>query len=204
MLTKTRLLEVLKNKVDPTHYLIACAIMYKDEETLNAFWASLGFVDLSWDLQSMKNHGLLEFEDKKVFLQNIIDLKELKVTDKFLNLFSFPGTSTRNFYSELLQAYPSKTPDGRRLRVYSTTLPKKYNKLINNDPEQHELVLECLKEEIADRTKNGKLNFMYMFSTYVNNAHWQIYLDDVKERKEKQNRGEQTEEESPRFKIFRE
>jgi hypothetical protein len=201
MLSKTKLLEVLNKNVDPTLYLITLSIVNKDKELFNLFWNMLG-VGFGKDLQNLKEMKFLEFENKDVFKEHEIIFEKLKVSDYFLNLFSIPGTGKRDLYDELIKAYPVKTPNGRRLRVYSTTLPKKYLKLINNDVNEHELVLLCLKAEIEERTKNGNLNFMYMLSTYINNAYWRIYLDDVKERKEREDRGEQPEEEQSRFKIF--
>lgn len=199
---RDKIVETLRLNLGLIEYAISLSVKNSDVELFNMLNRFYGSDILVSAITKLKyDYGYLEFKDSTTFVSGIVVFNSLKVTDKFKETF-FKEEIERDYFKELKESYPRVTPNGRRLHVSTPSLRRKYLKLINNDPNEHELVLRCVKAEIEDLTKSGSLNFMRMLSTYVNNAYWNIYLDDVKDKIEKENRGEKSEEEPRRFNIL--
>lgn len=104
-------------------------------------------------------------------------LSTIKVSDKFKRLF----LSRENSFEEFYEAYPVRVlrPDGTQdyLRVDSKRSKLLYQNIVGNDLNKHQLLMECLKREVEDRTKRGQLGFMKRMTAWLSSESWKVYAD---------------------------
>jgi len=96
----------------------------------------------------------------------------------------------KNYFAELLEAYPKKTPNGRRLHGNKDNCKKKYNNLIKKNPELHPIILKCILAELEDRYIHNSTNYWKMLQTYINQKGWELYEDDIKDSGKEENYGD--------------
>lgn len=83
-------------------------------------------------------------------------------------------------FQELINTYPKKTPNSRRLHSNKEDCFKKYTKLVARNPKLHKEVIKAIKLELQERLTNKSLNFLRMLSTYINQNGWEEYLEEDK------------------------
>ncbi len=104
--------------------------------------------------------------------------QNFKVTEEFHQLFNNNKIET---LQELKAVYPKQTPSGKRkgLQADQAKWGPKYLNIVKNNPKLHELIINCIKYEVADREASGQMEFMPMLSTYINNRRWEVFEEDV-------------------------
>lgn len=84
-------------------------------------------------------------------------------------------------FDKILQIYPKKTPNGRRLHSDKEYCKKKYESMLAKEPNLEEKITKAIKIELAERLMNRSMNFLRMLKTYINQRGWEEYLDNENE-----------------------
>jgi len=128
--------------------------------------------------------------DKSVFLKLVeskyiepiegdITFNKLKLTPKALTDFNYRNKLDHSrYFKELREAYPKKV--GRRpLQTDLAGCAKKYKSIIK-DEQDHELIIKCVKLYVKDLTDDGRLQYIQLLPTWLNQRNFESYLEEAK------------------------
>lgn len=105
-------------------------------------------------------------------------LTSIVISDKFIRLFQ----SSADSFEELYNAFPVRVlrPDGSYdyLRVDHKRSKLLYRNIVGNDVSKHQLLVNCLKLEVEDRTRRGQLSFMKRMPMWLSSEAWKVYADE--------------------------
>lgn len=109
---------------------------------------------------------------------NIIDIKDITLTDKFKKLIAFEDP-----FLELYNKFPVKVirPNSKEdlLRVSKNKCRIKYQKLIKSNPLIHEHILECLDYEIKQKKKTSSMGYFKRLYNWIENREWEKYENEL-------------------------
>jgi len=130
-------------------------------------------------ITSLLERGLITQELANNYLFN-----NFKTTDKFYQLFM---NDKAQIIKDIKDTYPKQTPSGKRkgLQASQAKWIPKYLNIVKNNMKLHQLIIDCIKFEVADREANGQMEYMPLLSTYINEKRWETYEEDVVELLEK-------------------
>jgi hypothetical protein len=104
-------------------------------------------------------------------------LNTIRVSEKFTRVFQSQIDSFEEFYN----AFPVRVlrPDGSYdyLRVDHKRSKLLYDNTVGTDASKHLLLMKCLKLEVADKTRKGKLSFMKRMPMWLSSEEWRVYAD---------------------------
>lgn len=131
------------------------------------------------ELNDLIERGLIVMEDPTIYKFN-----NFKVTDLYHQLFS---NNKALMIADIKATYPKQTPSGKRkgLQADSNKWIPKYLNIVKNNSELHSLILDCIRYEMQDRATNGQSEYIPLLTTYINNARWEVFMDDVIELRKK-------------------
>lgn len=124
------------------------------------------------DVETLIEKGLLYTKDGT----DRFTFENLTTTSLYKKLFSI---NNDNVIEELMEAYPKKTPLGRRLQSDGPKWKPKYLSIVKSKPGLHEIILKCIAAEEQQRKKAGQLEFWPLMTTYVNNRRWEDFEDEI-------------------------
>ncbi len=137
-------------------------------------------------IEDLKTKGFLKFQEFKG------DISSLIVTDITRELIQSLEVSNQiveidikeKQFDEILNIYPKKTNNGRRLQSNVNGATKEkfmkiYFKNLLLTKCTHEQVVQAIKNEIASRKTNNSTDFFTMLSTYLNQASWMGFIGEV-------------------------
>jgi hypothetical protein len=105
-------------------------------------------------------------------------LTSIVVSDKFIRLFQ----SSADSFEELYNAFPVRVlrPDGSYdyLRVDHKRSKLLYRNIVGSDVSKHQLLVNCLKLEVEDRSRRGQLPFMKRMPMWLSSEAWKVYADE--------------------------
>lgn len=122
--------------------------------------------------------SLLERELITQEIPNNYLFNNFKITEKFYQLFMNDKTQ---IIKDIKDTYPKQTPSGKRkgLQASQAKWIPKYLNIVKNNMKLHQLIIDCIKFEVADREANGQMEYMPLLSTYINERRWETYEEDV-------------------------
>lgn len=130
-------------------------------------------------LQELLDRGILKMEKSDDY-----NFTNFKVTDEYHKLFN---NDKALIIQEIKEVYPKQTPSGQRkgLQADANKWIPKYLNTVKNNPQLHSLIVDCIKYEMHDRSLNNQAEFIPLLTTYINNARWEVYMDEVLKLREK-------------------
>lgn len=169
--------KLTENGIDAHLYCILYNVYYKNSRILLSYLNSVGKPSKSM-FQKLSDEGFIEpLGGDKPTLEN------LKLTEKFTNLFVTKGTQKEfnKLFEELVAEYPVKVGN-RRLITEKDNCKSLYKKIIisNNqiNYELHNKIIKALKKEKQERYMENSSQFMVQMVRYIRNKMWETYMDD--------------------------
>lgn len=103
---------------------------------------------------------------------NIIKSKKDSMFDEFYN--TFPVYVMR--------------PDGTKgfLRSNINKCRKEYNQIVGKSSAMHEHIMKCLRYELEDKMRTGKLGYMKTMWKWITQHEWECYEDQLQVKEEDQ------------------
>jgi hypothetical protein len=170
---------LIRHKISPNQYMLAVAIHKKDI----AFFSQMRDV--------INNDFYFKEDILKLFQRDILvkgyspdSIKfnfEAAVIEKiFDEEKDISETDVIKCFEEFKSAYPTKTPDGRRLHGNIKICQKKYEALIRSKGiELHKLIIKCVALEQNERKLKRSEKYYKMMLSYINQEGWLLYESDV-------------------------
>ena len=139
------------------------------------------------DLQTLLSQ-VKEEEIQELIQNNIItvDNKDnnviYKVSEDFKKMLKQKADSMFDEFYNTFPVYVTR-PDGTKgyLRANVNKCRYEYNKLIGKSNAMHEYLLTCLKYEIDDKMRTGKIGYMKTMWKWLTNHEWECYDEQMKD-----------------------
>lgn len=167
--------KILNSGLSIQAYFVLYCIAYDMQSLLEDYVEKKGKIDKS-DFKTLTDEGYLEIKG------NDIVFKNLKITDKTKELFEISKVlDHKRFFQELKDVYPKRVKIGKRSRSLHQDMEsceKKYKQLIDSE-EFHKKILLCVKAYVKELEDSGRLEFMQMLPTWINQKNYQVYIDDI-------------------------
>lgn len=131
------------------------------------------------EIQDLINRNLVIIE----YYSNGI---KYQLTDTALSTIKKPDTMFDEFY-ETFPVYVIR-PDGTKgfLRANVNKCRKEYNRIIGKSRAMHEHIMQCLRYEIDDKMRTGKLSYMKTMWKWLTQHEWECYEEQLKIKEEDQ------------------
>lgn len=115
-----------------------------------------------------------------VAINYIDDTKEVKATDKLKELVKADKPFFELFYNQF-PVYVIR-PDGTKgfLRTNINKCKKEYNRIIGRSKAMHEHMMDCLRYEIENRMRTGKMGYMKSMWKWLTQCEWEIAEEQMK------------------------
>jgi hypothetical protein len=105
---------------------------------------------------------------------NNLEFDKIIIRSNFTDLLD-----SKDYFDDIMQEYPVKVirPDGTTdyLRVDLNRCRKEYAKITKNNRELHIRIVDLLKFEVAQRTRDGKLSYMPRLPKWIDSQGWTAY-----------------------------
>lgn len=156
---------LIKNSLTANQFVILQLIYEEEFDKLK----KLGKIsEVESDIEILKSKNLVVQTDEG-----------LKVTPEYFRTLKGKG-----FFEELLATFPPSVlrPDGLRdyLRTDRKRAERKYKTITKNRKDIHMHILECLKFELEQRSKNGTLMYMKKLPNWLNSESWKEWEEKLK------------------------
>lgn len=165
-----------KNNLSVNEYLTLLKIyLFGAYEVIIPFSSELLIVE------ALVRRGLLDRDT-----DNMFSLSEIA-----LSFFETQGNN--DLFEEFYKTFPSTVPDGTGgIRPVSTSdvngkgaqkTKQIWKKMLKNNIEKQKFVIECLKTELENRKKTGKLMYLHNIDTWLRQADWEKWESIVNKDK---------------------
>lgn len=177
MVIEFELDSMLEHKLTFEDYFLLFCVKYSQKELVIKYVKSIK----SYSEESIKNLSNNGFLTYLLDDDGLISFSSVKLTDKGNSLFKNTG-DFEVCYAELKQTYP-KSFSGRKLHLDNQRCIDLYKKtIVKNgviDVSLHSKILKCIKAEVAERTRTGKMQFIQAFPTYLHQKNWEAYMEEI-------------------------
>ena len=131
------------------------------------------------EIQDLINRNLVKIE----YLNNGI---KYQITDTTISSIKKPDTMFDEFY-ETFPVYVIR-PDGTKgfLRANINKCRKEYNRIIGKSRAMHEHIMKCLRYELDDKMRTGKLGYMKTMWKWLTQHEWECYEEQLNINEEEQ------------------
>lgn len=110
-----------------------------------------------------------------------------ELTDEFFEL----TRKKKNMFTEFYDAYPVyiTRKDGTKdyLRTNLKRCEAQYKKIVGKNRLKHEHIMECLKYDISEKMKTGKIGYMKRMWNWLTSCEWEVYEEQMKSQQQTQN-----------------
>lgn len=93
-------------------------------------------------------------------------------------------SNTITMFDEFMNEFPSVVirTDGSKsyLKTNINKSRVQYNKIVGKSRSKHEHIMKCLKAEISDKMRTGKLPYMKTMWKWLVNCEWEVYEEMMK------------------------
>jgi hypothetical protein len=175
--------KLVKEELQLEAYFILYCLHFKKEDVLVNYLKNVLKINKSI-FDSIVEEGYLKYFGNP---GGDYTLENIQITNKFGKIFFDEDEGELTFekaFEELREVYPKKTPDGRRLHVDLDRCEKYYRSSIISfkkvNKSYHNLIIECTKFIVKEKTNNNSLQYLLQLPTYLNKKEWQTVEDDVK------------------------
>jgi hypothetical protein len=151
-------------------FILDC-IHKEDENLLVEYVRNCGVMDRSIFITLMEKSYIEKFDGDIIF-------NKLKLTPKALVDLGYSKLDHARFFKELRETYPKKV--GKRpLQTDLAGCAKKYKSIVKSE-EEHNLILNCVKLYVKDLKDDGRLQYIQLLPTWLNQRNFESYLDEAR------------------------
>ena len=125
------------------------------------------------EIQELANQGLIS-------INNSTDNQVISKTSKLDELLKEDKTMFDTFYDQF-PVYVIR-PDGTKgfLRANVNKCRKEYNRIIGKSKAMHEHIIACLRYEIDDKMRTGKMGYMKTMWKWLTQREWETFEEQMK------------------------
>ena len=167
-------------------------------KTLNLSINQLAFISLVLS-ENQKDHQDIQELLSRVNEEEIQDLiqRNIIVTQTMNNGISYQLSDDiintlrkRNdsMFDEFYETFPVYVirPDGTKgfLRANVNKCRKEYNRIVGKSRAMHEHIMNCLRYELDDKMRTGKLGYMKTMWKWLTQHEWECYEEQLKVKEE--------------------
>ena len=121
--------------------------------------------------------------DKNIITRTIVGKKyKYELTNDFIQKMK-ASINTTSFFDEFYELYPAYITrnDGSKdyLRANVNKCRQQYNKIVGESKELHDHILSCLKAELSDKHRKGKMGFMKRMWKWLTSNEWEAYEEHL-------------------------
>lgn len=167
-------------------------------KTLNLSINQLAFISLVLS-ENQKDHQDIqellsrvnEEEIQDLIQRNIIITQTMnngisyQLSDDIINTLRKRNDSMFNEFYETFPVYVIR-PDGTKgfLRANVNKCRKEYNRIVGKSRAMHEHIMDCLRYELDDKMRTGKLGYMKTMWKWLTQHEWECYEEQLKVKEE--------------------
>ena len=167
-------------------------------KTLNLSINQLAFISLVLS-ENQKDHQDIQELLSRVNEEEIQDLiqRNIIITQTMNNGISYQLSDDiintllkRNdsMFDEFYETFPVYVirPDGTKgfLRANVNKCRKEYNRIVGKSRAMHEHIMDCLRYELDDKMRTGKLGYMKTMWKWLTQHEWECYEEQLKVKEE--------------------
>lgn len=167
-------------------------------KTLNLSINQLAFISLVLS-ENQKDHQDIqellsrvnEEEIQDLIQRNIIITQTMnngisyQLSDDIINTLRKRNDSMFDKFYETFPVYVIR-PDGTKgfLRANVNKCRKEYNRIVGKSRAMHEHIMNCLRYELDDKMRTGKLGYMKTMWKWLTQHEWECYEEQLKVKEE--------------------
>ena len=167
-------------------------------KTLNLSINQLAFISLVLS-ENQKDHQDIqellsrvnEEEIQDLIQRNIIITQTMnngisyQLSDDIINTLQKRNDSMFDEFYETFPVYVIR-PDGTKgfLRANVNKCRKEYNRIVGKSRAIHEHIMDCLRYELDDKMRTGKLGYMKTMWKWLTQHEWECYEEQLKVKEE--------------------
>ena len=167
-------------------------------KTLNLSINQLAFISLVLS-ENQKDHQDIqellsrvnEEEIQDLIQRNIIITQTMnngisyQLSDDIINTLRKHNDSMFDEFYETFPVYVIR-PDGTKgfLRANVNKCRKEYNRIVGKSRAMHEHIMDCLRYELDDKMRTGKLGYMKTMWKWLTQHEWECYEEQLKVKEE--------------------
>lgn len=167
-------------------------------ETLNISINQLVFISLVLNENQKDHQDILkllsrvnEEEIQDLIQRNIIITQTMnngisyQLSDDIINTLRKRNDSMFDEFYETFPVYVIR-PDGTKgfLRANVNKCRKEYNRIVGKSRAMHEHIMNCLRYELDDKMRTGKLGYMKTMWKWLTQHEWECYEEQLKVKEE--------------------
>lgn len=167
-------------------------------ETLNISINQLVFISLVLNENQKDHQDILkllsrvkEEEIQDLIQRNIIITQTMnngisyQLSDDIINTLQKRNDSMFDEFYETFPVYVIR-PDGTKgfLRANVNKCRKEYNRIVGKSRAMHEHIMNCLRYELDDKMRTGKLGYMKTMWKWLTQHEWECYEEQLKVKEE--------------------
>lgn len=185
MIYKTMILEIDTSILDriPTlsiNQLVFLTLVLNDIKTINQDIQKLLSLVNEEEIQELETQGLISIQYDR-------DTQVISKTEKLEELLKEDKAMFDMFYDQF-PVYVMR-PDGTKgfLRANVNKCRKEYNRIVGKSKAMHEHIMDCLKYEIDERMRTGKIGYMKTMWKWLTQHEWETIEEQMKVETPNQN-----------------
>ena len=132
-----------------------------------------------------------EEEIQDLIVRNIIIIEPMNNGVKYSlsdNIIKLLQSNKDSMFDEFYETFPVYVirPDGTKgfLRANVNKCRKEYNRIIGKSRAMHEHIMDCLRYELDDKMRTGKLGYMKTMWKWLTQHEWECYEEQLKVKEE--------------------
>lgn len=164
--------KLLKTGLNIEQMFILDCISNGDDSLLEEYVRHCGSIDKSV-FNGLVDRGYIKT------ITGDITFSKLVLTQKAFEDFNYGEKLDHvRFFKELREVYPKKVGK-RTLHQDLAGCAKKYKSIIKSEKD-HEEILNCVRLYVKDLTDDGRLQYIQLLSTWLNQRNFESYLEDAR------------------------
>ena len=152
--------------------LVFLTLVLNDIKTINQDIQRLLSLVNEEEIQELETQGLISIQYDR-------DTQVISKTEKLEELLKEDKAMFDMFYDQF-PVYVMR-PDGAKgfLRANVNKCRKEYNRIIGKSKAMHEHIMDCLKYEIDERMRTGKIGYMKTMWKWLTQHEWECYEEQM-------------------------
>ena len=152
--------------------LVFLTLVLNDIKTINQDIQRLLSLVNEEEIRELEHLGLIS-------IQYDGDTKVINKTSKLVELLKEDKTMFDEFYDQF-PVYVTR-PDGTKgfLRANINKCRKEYNRIIGKSKAMHNHIMACLRYEIDDKMRTGKIGYMKTMWKWLTQHEWEYYEEQM-------------------------
>ena len=153
--------------------LVFLTLVLSDNQTINQDIQKLLSLVNEEEIQELETQGLISIQYDR-------DTQVISKTEKLEELLKEDKAMFDMFYDQF-PVYVMR-PDGTKgfLRANVNKCRKEYNRIVGKSKAMHEHIMDCLKYEIDERMRTGKIGYMKTMWKWLTQHEWETIEEQMK------------------------